>query len=209
MMAERAAFVRGLGVSMGNISSTLAEEWPIIRDAPFIAITGAGIVAGAAAISAWWLRGHIYKGVNEVLKQQLQYTLNREQDVQRANEELKAQLASNTPNWEKVLAAAAKIDAALPKPIKAPNAEELELLVSKISEFSGTEYDVGGRNAEYLFLWQLEPAFSKAGWVHLDWGCDIDWQTFQMKQWDTQHEYGVVPNITNIVVGAAMDGTAK
>jgi hypothetical protein len=88
-----------------------------------------------------------------------------------------------------------------------PGPEELELLVSKISPFAGTQFNVAGggktdRALEYFYL-VLEPALAKAGWEHIGWGV-LGEETFQMPY--SEHWYGVVTGGTGVVVQAAMHG---
>jgi hypothetical protein len=90
-----------------------------------------------------------------------------------------------------------------------PSSEELDQLVSKISDFSGTKYDVAGsgktdRDLEY-FLEIVEPALSKAGWVHVDWDV-LGEETFQMPFSSSKFRYGIVTGVAGVEVLAAMHG---
>jgi hypothetical protein len=161
----------------------------------------------------------------QYLNERLRYMVDREQDLRRAKDELeeeykelKVQLASNAPNKEGLLAAAVRMEKILTKlsasanALEGPSAEDLAPLVTKISPFSGTKFDVGGSGksdrALEDFNWLVEPALSKAGWVHIDWIRDTNGDTFQMTPWSTgtKRHYGVVTGAVNIVVQAAMPG---
>jgi hypothetical protein len=93
-----------------------------------------------------------------------------------------------------------------------PSSDQINSFVSEIGDFSGTKFDVAGsgksdRALEY-FLNVIEPALSKAGWVHIDWIWDTDGDTFQMLSTSTttKRHYGVVTGVTYVVVEAAMYG---
>ena len=90
-----------------------------------------------------------------------------------------------------------------------PSPDQLDLFASKLSPFTGTEFDVAGggktdRALEY-FLWVILPALSKADWVHIDWGVLED-DTFQIPFSSSKPRYGVVTGVTGIVVQADMHG---
>jgi len=71
-----------------------------------------------------------------------------------------------------------------------PTNEELTSLIEKIKPFSGTRFDVGHARVDreaWDFLWSLEPAISKAGWVHIDW---VGGSVFGKNGWPGNHLYG-------------------
>jgi hypothetical protein len=141
------------------------DQWAVVTGAPWVVIPLL-LIAGFV--------GWIWKGANnkdeisalkahiELTKERLKYLGEAKAELEQEYKELKAELASDAPNKEELLAVVAKIDTALTKLSKAntvfegPSSEDLELLISKISPFSGTEFDVGGSNVEYPFLWSLE-----------------------------------------------------
>jgi hypothetical protein len=90
-----------------------------------------------------------------------------------------------------------------------PSSDQLNLLVSKISPFAGTQFDIAGsgNNDRALedFVGLLE-TLSKAGWEQIDWIWDTEGDTFQMPFLSSKHRYGVRTGITNVVVQAAMYG---
>jgi hypothetical protein len=149
------------------------------------------------------------KAQNEFIKDKLKYVSEEGVKLEEEHKKLKVQLASNAPNKEELLATAAKVDAALIKlsKVEGPSSEDLERLVSKIRPFSGTKFDVAGggktdRALEY-FLWMIEPALAKAGWVHIGWDV-VGEETFHMPF--TSQTYGLVTGVTGIEVLAAMHG---
>jgi hypothetical protein len=157
------------------------------------------------------------KAQNEQIKDRLKYVSEDAAKVGEEYKRLEVQLASSAPNKEELLATGAKVNAALTKLSKAnnyPSSSDLELLVSKIRSFSGTQFDVagGGKNDGALEYFDrlVKPALTKAGWVHIDWVWEPSWDgdTFQLPPWsaETKRHYGLVPGVSNVIVRAAMHG---
>ena len=71
-----------------------------------------------------------------------------------------------------------------------PTDKQLDLLIERIKPFKGTKFDVGHNpdDREQLnFLWYLEPAIPRAGWIRIDWkGGDM----FRMNGWPGNHISG-------------------
>ncbi len=77
--------------------------------------------------------------------------------------------------------------------------EALASIVEKIRLFAGTKFDVGHQfeNREaWDFLWYLEPALSKAGWIQVDW---LGGQRFQKDGWPGNHWYGIA-NVSDVSI---------
>jgi hypothetical protein len=70
--------------------------------------------------------------------------------------------------------------------------EQADSIVEKIKPFAGTKFDVGHSTEDreqWDFLWRLEPAISKAGWVHIDWEGGM---AFKKNAWPGNHWYGIM-----------------
>jgi FtsZ-binding cell division protein ZapB len=84
---------------MKEVFDILAKEWPLIADAPIIAIGGSLILLAVAFTGAWRLKNAIDDGQLkeqdariDTLKERLQLAAEREQAVQKAREELEKQV---------------------------------------------------------------------------------------------------------------------
>jgi hypothetical protein len=192
------------------------DQWTVITSAPWLVIP---LLLVAGFVGWKWKAASDDGEIRELkardlfIKDQLKSLGTGKAELEEELKNLKAQLASNAPK-EDILAVAAKMDAALTKLSKAndaleggPSSSDLELLVSKISSFAGTQFNVAGggktdRALEY-FHWVIEPALSKAGWVHIGWDV-LDEETFQMPYSASKHSYGVVTGATGVVVRADM-----
>jgi hypothetical protein len=72
-------------------------------------------------------------------------------------------------------------------------------LTAALLPFAGTKFDVGHEDVgreQWDFLWLLEPIFTKAGWVHVDWEGG---QYFKKSNWPGDHTYGVA-NVSNVSI---------
>lgn len=88
--------------------------------------------------------------------------------------------------------------------------EAAATLIEKIKPFAGTKFDIGhaasGRE-QWDFLWVLEPLFSQAGWIFVDWNpgpLPLPGQSrpgvFGKLNWTMQqHVYGVA-NVSNVSI---------
>ncbi len=76
----------------------------------------------------------------------------------------------------------------------------VESFIEKIKPFAGTPFDVGhageGMREQWDFLWDLEPLFQKAGWIHVDW---IGGTMFKKNNWPGNHWYGLA-NVINVSI---------
>lgn len=89
--------------------------------------------------------------------------------------------------------------------VKLLTPESVAAIVEKLKPFAGTKFDIGhaasGRE-QWDFLWQLEPLFSKAGWIFVDWnpGPLPHGGVFGKVNWTMQrHVYGVA-NVLNVSI---------
>jgi hypothetical protein len=183
------------------------DQWDVIAKAPYL-IVPLLLIAGFVG---WKWKGandegeiRELKARDEFNKDQLKSLGDAKAELGEELKQLKTQLASNAPKQD-TLAVAAKMDAALTK--LGPSSSDLELLVSKISSFAGTQFNVAGggktdKSLEY-FHRVIEPALAKAGWVHIDWDV-LEEEIFQMPFSASKHWYGVVTGLTNVVVRADM-----
>jgi len=80
-----------------------------------------------------------------------------------------------------------------------PTPEELDSVIETIKPFVGTKFDVGHGTEDreqWDFLWRIEPALSKAGWVHIDWQGG---NTFKKSNWPGDHQYGLA-GVNNVSI---------
>ena len=77
--------------------------------------------------------------------------------------------------------------------------------VESIKPFAGTRFDVGhgpeGAREQWDFLWDLEPLFDKAGWVHIDW---LGGRMFKKNNWPGAHWYGL-SNVIGVSIEVSAD----
>jgi hypothetical protein len=214
-----------------STAGALYNLWPALFD---WAVPGFFALFGIVATTSWWMRGYKaeaaeagLKGQIDVLTQRL--ALSAEQQIA-SNEyakkvenelaEYKAQAAKGADPKELELAikslessvgnlitANNLVTSTLTIVVAEPTKDELELLAQKISQFSGTKFDVAGggktdTNFRY-FDYTVGPALAKGGWVHIDW--DWGYDTFQIEPY-SKRRFGVVTGVRNVVVEAVRHG---
>jgi hypothetical protein len=169
----------------------------------------------------WWSNFYFWAGIaalfflglSEVISHR--YTLRKDElvseqqsDTQRRHDEEMARLRLET---EAAKARAKEAELALEKfrAPRIPTAQQLASFIERIKPFAGTKFDIGhapvGRE-QWDFLWLLEPAFPKAGWLFVEWQGP---QTFSKLNWATQpHTYGVA-NVSNVSIELNPESRAK
>jgi uncharacterized protein involved in exopolysaccharide biosynthesis len=76
-----------------DVFDLLAREWPLITGAPVLAIGGGVLLAGAAFIAAWKLKGSIDDGELRAYRAQLQLAKDREADAKEKRDDYEKQVA--------------------------------------------------------------------------------------------------------------------
>jgi hypothetical protein len=87
--------------------------------------------------------------------------------------------------------------------------EAVASVVEKLRPFGRTKFDIAHANVgreQWDFLWQLEPIFSKAGWIFADW---VGLNVFGKINWTLQmHVYGLA-NVSNVSIELSPEGRDK
>ena len=168
--------------------------WEVI----FLSVTIAAAIFSGLGVSAAFLSAIIgYKVTDVVTRDANERISTNETETAHAKEEAAKAIESAAIANER--AAKAELELAKFRSPRLPDEEQINSLIEKIRPFAGTKFDVGhglDDREQMDFMWRLEPAISKAGWVQIDW---VGGDTFTKPGWTGNHTYGRTA-VTNVSI---------
>ncbi len=211
---------------MAEVADSGSKAWPPLAaasrifDVSSFVLTGSLIVGAVATICIVWMgivKEHHWDALRERSQNAIAslnaQTAEAKSETARANEKI-SELAVQADQLRKDTAEAnartKEAELALVR-FRAPRLgpdqreEKLTALTDQIKSFAGTKFDVGHGledREQWNFLWYLEPAISKAGWMHVDWDGGVK---FKKNSWPGDHWYGRAA-VLNVSIEVHNDG---